>query len=48
MLYEVKVGSVSWIHAKANPTNAIQAIALTPEWIPKTYMGLVATADPSG
>ena len=45
-----KVGSISWIKLDPNPvTFAISGVILEPAWVPKTYIGLAATAndDPS-
>jgi hypothetical protein len=48
MLYDLTVGSISWIHADSHPVSfAFQALTQTPHWIPKTYMGLAATANPT-
>jgi hypothetical protein len=47
MLIELKVGSISWIHAAHHPMTMWGAKAgiLNPDWIPKTYLGLVATKN---
>jgi hypothetical protein len=46
MQFEVKFGSVSWINPDPNPIwLAAKAEFLVPEWVPKTYIGLVATAN---
>jgi hypothetical protein len=46
MQFEVKFGSVSWINKDPNPIwLAAKAELLAPEWVPKTYIGLVATAN---
>jgi hypothetical protein len=46
MHHSVKVGTVSWISGKVNPLSlTAQAAILTPDWVPKTYLGLVATAN---
>jgi hypothetical protein len=43
---EFKIASVSWISRHPNPVNsAAMAKALDPEWVPMTYMGLVATSN---
>jgi hypothetical protein len=43
---EVKVGSVSWIKLDPNPvTFAASGVVLKPAWVPKTYIGLAATAN---
>lgn len=48
MLREIKVGTISWINSTPSPMwSAAQAAALEPEWIPKTYLGLVATSNPA-
>src|SRR5438552_18303795 len=48
MLYEIRVGSVSWIAETPYPvTHSWQASTLEPNWIPRTYMGLTATANPT-
>jgi len=48
MLREIKVGTVSWIEGRPNPMwSAAQAATLSPEWIPKTYLGLAATSNPT-
>jgi hypothetical protein len=47
---EFKIGSISWIKLDPNPvTFAISGVILEPDWVPKTYIGLAATAndDPS-
>lgn len=46
MQFEIKFGSVSWINPMPNPIwLAAKAQVLNPSWIPKTYIGLVATAN---
>jgi len=46
MQFEIKFGSVSWINKDPNPIwLAAKAEVLVPEWVPKTYIGLVATAN---
>jgi hypothetical protein len=46
MHHDIKVGTVSWISGKVNPMfTSVQAAALTPDWVPKTYLGLAATAN---
>jgi len=46
MQFEVKFGSVSWINPTPNPIYfAGAAEILEPAWVPKTYVGLVATAN---
>jgi hypothetical protein len=46
MKKEIKVGTVSWIEDQPNPVyTALQATTLTPDWIPKTYLGLSATSN---
>jgi hypothetical protein len=46
MVREIKVGTISWINDTPNPMRyAIEAKILDPEWIPKTYLGLAATAN---
>ena len=48
MLYDIEVGSVSWIEDTPSPVGfSAQALYLEPNWIPKTYMGLSATANPT-
>ena len=50
MQLEVKVGSISWIKLDPNPVSfAVSGVILDPAWVPKTYIGLAATAndDPS-
>lgn len=50
MQLEFKIGSISWIKLDPNPvTFAISGVILEPDWVPKTYIGLAATAndDPS-
>lgn len=47
MKRDIKLGSISWIAAKKSPIDlAVEAALLKPEWIPKTYVGLKATANP--
>jgi hypothetical protein len=47
MQRELAVGSVSWINETPNPVWwAIKAKLLDPAWLVKTYIGLVATANP--
>jgi len=42
----IKIGSVSWIEGKPSPIwTAAQALTLNPDWVPKTYLGLAATAN---
>jgi hypothetical protein len=47
--YRIKVGSVSWINRTPNPFIANwgsqNAKRYSPEWIPKTYLGLEATCN---
>jgi hypothetical protein len=44
---EIKIGSVSWINETPNPVwAAVKAKLLDPAWLVKTYIGLVATANP--
>jgi len=46
MKLEIKVGSVSWIKLEPNPvTIALEGKAIRPNWVPKTYIGLAATAN---
>jgi hypothetical protein len=46
MLREIKVGSISWINESPNPVwFSGDAAMLDPAWVPKTYMGLAATAN---
>jgi hypothetical protein len=46
MQRDLKIGSVSWINEKPSPIwFSGKAAALEPDWVPKTYMGLVATAN---
>lgn len=46
MQKEIKIASVSWINESPNPIwFAGKAAVLEPEWIPKTYLGLVATSN---
>jgi hypothetical protein len=46
MKREIRVCSVSWIQGDRNPIwFSGKAIALDPEWVPKTYMGLYATRN---
>lgn len=47
MQREIKVGTVSWINDSPNPMSSpLQAVTLSPDWIPKTYLGLSATSNP--
>lgn len=44
--YDVSIGSISWISKESTPIwLAGKSLALKPNWIPKTYMGLYATAN---
>ena len=44
---EFRIASVSWINKFPNPIRlAASAEMLDPGWVPKTYMGLVATSNP--
>jgi hypothetical protein len=46
MNHEIKVGTVSWISGKVNPiVLAGEAEIWEPDWIVKTYVGLVATSN---
>jgi hypothetical protein len=46
MHHDIKVGTVSWISGKVNPMlTAAQAAVLSPDWVPKTYLGLVGTSN---
>ena len=46
MRRELTVASVSWINETPNPISlAAEATLYDPEWVPKTYLGLVATAN---
>jgi hypothetical protein len=48
MQREIKVGTVSWIIDEPNPMyTTLQTKMLSPGWIPKTYLGLSATANPA-
>jgi hypothetical protein len=48
MKREIRVCSVSWIQGDKNPIwFSGKAIALDPDWVPKTYMGLYATRNAS-
>jgi hypothetical protein len=43
---EFRIGSISWIKLDPNPvTFAISGVILKPDWVPKTYIGLAATAN---
>lgn len=45
---EFMVGTVSWIDDRPNPmVISAQAEMLSPDWIPKTYLGLAATSNPA-
>jgi len=47
MKRELTIGTVSWINRTPNPiTSTVETQLLTPEWIPKTFLGLAATANP--
>jgi hypothetical protein len=47
MRRELTLASVSWISGATNPMSfAAEATIYSPEWVPKTYLGLVATANP--
>ena len=46
MQRDIKVGSISWINESPNPVwFSGKAAILDPDWVPKTYMGLAATAN---
>jgi hypothetical protein len=46
MQRDIKVGSISWINESPNPVwFSGKAAILDPAWVPKTYMGLAATAN---
>ena len=46
MKHELKIGSVSWINDQPNPMySTLQAVTLSPDWIPKTYLGLSGTSN---
>lgn len=47
MQHEIKIGLICWIKADPHPLTspALQAGLLSPTWIPKTLVGLVATAN---
>jgi hypothetical protein len=46
MQREIKVGTISWINRDPNPTwTSAQAAFLSPDWVPKTYLGLAATCN---
>ncbi len=48
MQREIKMGTVSWINDQPNPMySTLQAVTLSPDWIPKTYLGLSATSNPA-
>jgi hypothetical protein len=45
--FDIKVGTVSWIDADDSPIwFSGNAELLEPEWVPKTYIGLIATSNP--
>ena len=47
MRREMKLASVSWISGTPNPISlAASTQVYVPEWVPKTYLGLVATSNP--
>jgi hypothetical protein len=47
MQRELTIATISWINRTPNPiTTAVEASALTPDWIPKTCLGLAATSNP--
>ena len=44
--WDVTIGTVSWINGAPNPmTFAGEATLYSPDWVPKTYLGLVATKN---
>src|SRR5947207_10297717 len=46
MKREIKLGTISWIDGTPNPMSmAAKAVILNPGWVPKTYLGLAATAN---
>jgi hypothetical protein len=46
MQWDVKIATVSWINGTPNPmTLAGEAMLYSPDWVPKTYLGLVATKN---
>jgi len=48
VLYDITVGSVSWIADTPSPVkHSYQALFDDPDWVPKTYMGLSATSNPT-
>jgi hypothetical protein len=48
VLYDITVGSVSWIADTPSPVKySFQALWDDPDWVPKTYMGLSATSNPT-
>jgi hypothetical protein len=47
MRREITIASVSWIDGTPNPIDlAAETVLYAPEWVPKTYLGLVATSNP--
>jgi hypothetical protein len=43
----INIGTVSWINREPNPMSlALEALLYTPDWVPKTYLGLAATSNP--
>jgi hypothetical protein len=47
MQLDIEIGVICWIRANPHPLTspALQAGLMTPDWIPKTIVGLVATAN---
>jgi hypothetical protein len=46
MRYDITVGSISWINGEPSPISfSPRALFNTYDWVPKTYTGLVATAN---
>jgi hypothetical protein len=46
MQREISLGTVSWINDTPNPVyTTLQTQVLTPDWVPKTYVGLAGTAN---
>ena len=46
MQSQIQVGTVSWINDTPNPMySTLQTLLLSPDWIPKTYLGLSGTSN---
>lgn len=45
---QLNLGSISWIHQQLTPVHYLtDAKLFSPDWVPKTYLGLFATRNPA-